>query len=649
MTDPSPDRRRQHLAAVLFADIVGYSSLSARDHEAALRLVGALQSSARVSAQEHEGRIVKFLGDGALLEFASSAMAVRAARAMAGGFAEAPTTGSPPQLRIGVHVGEVTAAEDGDLYGDGVNIAARLQQAADPGAVWVSEDVWRQLRSHQEFRFVPCGSQELKGQSGPLGAYRLEPDQKAASAPEKRPGGQRVVESLAVLPFVNMSADPEQEYFSDGIAEELLDAFAKIGSLQVAARTSSFQFKGQSPDVREVGRKLGVTAVLEGSVRKAGNRVRITAQLISSEDGFHLWSDRYDRELDDVFAVQEEIAQSIVGALKVQLPGHSRKLVRQGTEDVEAYGNYLRGRHALDRAGDEAGVRLALELFEKAIARDPEFASAYSGVAECWFKLLNEDFVPPGEALPAARRAVEQALSLDDSLSEAHLSLGQLLREEYDWIGTEREIEKAIELKPSTARGRERLSMLRLTLGRMNETVELLREAEVLDPLSVRTSSNLAFAYAALADYENARKQSLRTLELAPSLGHAHGVLAVALAELGERDSALEHMRKAIELSPDQPSHVSDLAYIHAATGDRESALRYLAEARNAGVRPGLLAQAWIRLGEAEEALKCLDEIDTMPSTFYASLRIPEFQPVHGDPRFRRVFERVGLSPDFSN
>jgi TolB-like protein len=397
---------------------VGYSALSARDHQAALRLVGSFQSTARTAAEAHEGRVVKFLGDGVLVEFASSGMAVRAAQAMTREFADgpAPSSGSPPRLRIGVHVGEVAAAEDGDLYGDGVNVAARLQQAADPGAVWVSEDVWRQLRAHREFRFVSCGDHDLKGQSGPIRAYRLESDEPVRS-PAQASGADRVIESLAVLPFVNMSADPEQEYFSDGIAEELLDAFAKIQPLRVAARTSSFQFKGLSLDVREVGRKLGVAAVLEGSVRKSGNRVRITAQLIGSEDGFHLWSDRYDRELEDIFAVQEEIAQSIVGALKVRLPGGSRTLVRKSRSDEEAYNLYLRGRHALQQ-GLEASLKLALELFEKAIERDPSFAGAYSGVADALLQLTNGDFIPREKSVPRAREAVERALTLDRGPNE---------------------------------------------------------------------------------------------------------------------------------------------------------------------------------------------------------------------------------------
>src|SRR5438309_30390 len=364
----------RHLAAVWFADIAGYSARAAEDERGALQLVEILQTLARDAVQRHEGRIVKFMGDAILAEFPSTEMAVRAAGVLNEEFAEQSAgTGHAHDLRIGIHVGDVAVGADGDLYGDGVNAAARIQQAAEPGQVVLSEDVWRQLRGRTEFQFQSLGDRSFKG-VGSIGLYvvslkkGLRTPSVGAELEKPRTGEERKgrIRSVAVLPFADLSAERDQEYFSDGVAEEILDALTKIGGLHVPARTSCFAFRGASIDAREVGKRLGVEALLEGSIRKAGNRLRITVQLIDARNGYHLWSERFDREIQDIFAIQDEIASSVIGAFGLSVTERDKRhFLKQSTTDVAAYDFYLRGRKFFQKWTRQS-IGFARQMFERA-------------------------------------------------------------------------------------------------------------------------------------------------------------------------------------------------------------------------------------------------------------------------------------------
>jgi adenylate cyclase len=307
------------LVALWFADIAGYSSHAAEDESGALRLIEILQVLSRETVSQYRGRVVKFAGDAVLAQFPSTELAVRAAIALSVSYRErSAATDRAQNLRIGVHLADVAVAPDGDLYGDGVNAAARIQEAAEPGQVLISQDVWRQLRGRRQFHFEPLGDRSLKG-IGVISLYVVDVETDTTRVPassitrDRRPSEKAThsIRSLAVLPFADLSADRDQEYFGDGIAEEILNVLAKIGGLHVPARTSCFAFRGLNLDAREIGQRLGVEALLEGSVRKAGQRLRISVQLIDARNGFHLWSERFDREVADVFAIQDEIASSV--------------------------------------------------------------------------------------------------------------------------------------------------------------------------------------------------------------------------------------------------------------------------------------------------------------------------------------------------
>ena len=314
-----------HLVALWFADIAGYSERAAKDERGALQLIEILQALSRSIVQRYEGRVVKFLGDAVLAEFPSTEVAVRAAAALSQQYADqSARTGRAHNLRIGVHVGDVAVDADGDLYGDCVNAAARIEAAVDPGQVVVSEDVWRQIRGREGLRFEALGNRSLKG-VGLIDLFAVTLQESLTASGTSDAGGERPdqrkekIRSIAVLPFADLSAERDQEHFSDGVAEEILNALTKVEGLHVPARTSCFAFRGASLDARDIGKRLGVETLLDGSIRKAGKRVRISVQLVDVSNGYLLWSQRFDREIEDIFAIQDEIARSVLESLGLAL------------------------------------------------------------------------------------------------------------------------------------------------------------------------------------------------------------------------------------------------------------------------------------------------------------------------------------------
>src|SRR5438094_5302968 len=376
------------LAAVWFADVVGYSARAAEDERGALQLVEILQALSRETVRRYDGRIVKFIGDAVLAEFPSTALAVQAGAALSKAYLEqSVATGHSHSLTVGVHAGDVAVSLEGDLYGDTENAAARIQEAAEPGQVAVSQDVWRQLRGRREFYFEPLGDRSLKG-IGPIGLYAATVEDTEITSPQSihqrkksEEETKKTIRSLGVLPFADLSAERDQEYFGDGIAEEILNALAKVGALHVAARTSCFAFRGTSIDAREIGRRLGVEVLLEGSIRKAGNRVRISVQLIDAQNGYHLWSERFDREIEDIFAIQDEIARSVIDALDLSVTQHEeRRFLKASTRNGEAREYYLRARTRCQR-WTRQNMEFARQMFLRAVAIDSDFASAWAGLA----------------------------------------------------------------------------------------------------------------------------------------------------------------------------------------------------------------------------------------------------------------------------
>src|SRR5438094_4270395 len=423
---PLPHR----LAAIWFADVAGYSARATEDEFGALQLIEILQALSREIVGRYEGRIVKFIGDAILAEFPSTALAVQAGAALSNAYLErSAATGHSHRLTVGVHVGDIAVSSEGDLYGDTVNAAARIQETAEPGQVVVSQDVWRQLRGRREFYFEPLGDRSLKG-VGSIGLYVATVKDSEVGSPQSIPQGneseeerKKTIRSLGVLPFADLSAERDQEYFGDGISEEILNALARVGALHVAARTSCFAFRGTSIDAREIGRRLGVEALLEGSIRKAGNRVRIGVQLIDARNGYHLWSERFDRDIEDIFAIQDEIARSVIDALSLSLTQREeRRFLKASTRNGEAREYYLRARTRCQRWTRQS-IELAREMFERAAELDPHFAAAWAGLATAHVYLFDWGGGDPD--LQKAHNASARALELDPELADAHVAAGQ--------------------------------------------------------------------------------------------------------------------------------------------------------------------------------------------------------------------------------
>ncbi len=424
---------QRKLAAILAADVVGFSRLTGTDEERTLARLRALRSDLiDPTIAVHRGRMVKRTGDGALVEFRSVVDAVRCAIEVQAAMVER-NAGLPPErrieFRIGIHLGDVVEESDGDLMGDGVNIAARLEGVAKPGAIYLSEDAYRQVRARLDLAVSDLGETKLKNIAEPMRIYSLQVGLAAQAQPspatQTEPSGRLALPdkpSIAVLPFTNMSGDPEQEYFADGMAEDIITALSRFNQLFVIARNSSFTYKGRAVDVKQIGRELGVRYVLEGSVRKSGNRVRITGQLIDAASGAHLWADRFDGELEDIFDLQDQVTASVVGAIAPKLEqAEIERAKLKPTESLDAYDCYLRGIAAF-HLFTSAGNKEALAFFSRAFELDPEFAAAYGMAARCYAQRKGFGWIShlESESAEASRLARKAAsLSQDDAVALA--------------------------------------------------------------------------------------------------------------------------------------------------------------------------------------------------------------------------------------
>jgi serine/threonine-protein kinase len=453
--------------------------------------------------------------------------------------------------------------------------------------------------------------------------------------------------SIAVLPLANRSADPENEYFSDGMTEEIINALAKLHDAQVASRTSSFAFKGKEVDVREVGEKLGVATVLEGSVRKVGNRIRLTAQLIDVASGYNLWSETYDRQLEDVFAIQDEVSRAIVEALKLKLAGARPQLVVPTTGNLEAYTLYLKGRFFFNKFS-EPDLRKGLELFQQALQEDPGYARAYAGIADCWSNLA-DDWVVPEDAYPRAKAAAARALELEPSLADAFTSIGKVLCwHEWDFEGAERELRRAVELNPNLAEAHFVLGSTLPAVGKLDEAIEEMRKALILDPLAPHHSRWLGRFLLYAHDYAGVMEQSRKTLELDPSYFQACLDMGSAYLAQGRPEDALEWYRRGQSLSSSVRSYDALLVRALAGLGELEEAQAIMQrledESKRTYVRAEILAMGYAALGDHDGAFARLESALKARSAGLIYLHIdPGYQPLSSDPRFAALIRKVGV------
>ncbi|HYL38309.1 MAG TPA: tetratricopeptide repeat protein [Bryobacteraceae bacterium] len=466
-------------------------------------------------------------------------------------------------------------------------------------------------------------------------------------------GEPREISSVAALPFVNMSADPADEYFSDGLTEELIHALAGVEGLRVAARTSAFQFRGKSHDIRKIGRQLRVGTVLEGSVRKDGDRLRVTAQLNNTNDGCHLWSETYDRAMTQVFAIQQEIAQAIVNTLRIKAAQkRDRQLVSYHTQNVEAHDLYLRGRYFWNKRGAHE-IQKSIEYFGGAIEKDPRYALAYTGLADAYASLgfsFDAGILSPTEAVPKAKAAISKALQLNDGLAEAHLSLAFVrFLYDWDWAGAESEFCRAIELDPLYAHAHHWYSHYLLAMGRVEESLEESWRAIEIEPLDAILNTHLGWHHLYSNQHDLAIEQLRRALEVHPGYFHSRREIGRAYTQKGMYRQAIASLHKALRQSKEDGFTLASLGYAYAAAGRRDDARRVLDEIRGLSGRryisPYFAAAIHAGLGEPDLAFAHLDEAwrERADALVYLTTE-PMFDSLHSDSRFTSLMKRMGLS-----
>ncbi len=549
-------RVERRLAAVLAGDVAGYSRLMGADEEGTLKRLNAHRREfLEPKIAEHRGRIVKRTGDGILIEFASAVDAGRCAVEIQRGMDQRNRTAAPDQridLRIGIHVGDIII-EEGDIFGDGVNIAARLEGIAEPGGICVSDDTYRQMRDKLDIEFEDAGEQQLKNISRPVRVYHVKFDESRVPQPVAPALALPNKPSIAALPFQNMSGDPEQDYFCDGMVEDIITGLSRIRWLFVIARNSSFIYKGRSVDLKQVGRELGVRYVLEGSVRKAANRVRITAQLIETETGAHLWAERFDRPLDDIFAVQDEITLSVVGAIEPSLrSAEIERVKRKRPENLDAYDLVLRALPDVYVAMPKEAAK-ALPLLEEAVALEADYAGAHGFLAWC-HEIL---FVRAGfkdedrdAAIGHARAAV--AFGRDDATA---LALGAFVISmvEHDRGTAFDAFERALALSPSSSFTLFFGSVALCWAGEAERAIEWAEHALRLspfDPLNLFAYTALAVGHFQHGRYEEAAIAARRAVQSNPNFSVTNSLLVAPLARLGRLEEAKAVAARVLALQP---------------------------------------------------------------------------------------------------
>ncbi len=574
---------------------------------------------------EHQGRIVKLTGDGMLVEFPSVVNAVACAADIQRRMRER-NAGVPEdrriEFRIGINLGDIIF-DDNDIYGDGVNVAARIESIARPGGVAVSGTVRDHIGKNLDLVFEDMGEQVLKNIDRPVRVYNVDlfpavpvpqvaPPGKAESAAREKP-------SIAVLPFNNMSGDAEQEYFSDGITEDIITDLSKISGLFVVGRNTVFTYKGKAVKLQDVAAELGVKFILEGSVRKAGQRVRITGQLIDGKDGGHIWADRFDRDLTDIFAIQDEITHTIVEQLKVKLlPAEKKAIAQTPTENVEAYTFYLRGRQFLHRHSRSYYI-LAKRMFSKAVELDPLYARAYSGIADCdsFLSLHYYEKIPVESILATSAKAID----LESGLAEAHASRALALWLSERTTEAEAEYERAIALDPNSFEAHYFYGRSSFAQGKLDHATLLFERALAIKPDDYQVQLLLPSMYRSLGRAADAKAAAARGIDLAqrelvanPENPRPACLGAIALADLGENTRAKEWASRALAIDPDDILTQYNVACMYSVLGESEAAFdlleRLLPHANHE-------AKAWARHDS-------------------------DLVPLHGDPRWQRVLELTG-------
>jgi adenylate cyclase len=617
----------------MFTDMVGSTALAQTDEAEALRLRDEQEQLVRPLFAAHEGREIKSMGDGYLADFDSALRAVQCAIDIQQRLHERNLQSgrSPLSLRIGIHLGDVEA-RGADIFGDSVNIASRIEPLAEPGGICVTEPVFGQVRNKIPNKLERLPPTALKGLHASIDIYRVVLPWTGQDSPSENSGPT----GIAVLPFANISPDPKDEYFADGLTEELINVLSQFRELRVISRTSVMLYKATPKSASQIGVELGVASILEGSVRKAGTRLRITAQLIDARSDRHLWARTYQQELDDVFAIQAGIAKQVAEALKIELRAtESARLETRPVVRPESYLAYLKGRSLIQQQFSEAGLREAKARFEEAISLDDRNAAAHSGLADvAWLSASWYPTVPGATWKNAARASAARAIELDPNLAEAHASLALGWWADCDMVAAEREFRIALSLNPSyspahrwyaelledEARTDEavvehslaeatdplspitlfRFALLLVLLGRLEEALTKIRKLGEVEPGSSRYHGILAQYYFHNSELERSLEEAEKVLEVEPESQYTRIYRALICAHSGDSDKAKDLLRKEEEMRPETPFNALFIGEVYGVIGELDDCFRWLDRARELGS----VEVGWLRLGAGAKAIR---------------------------------------------
>jgi len=633
----------------MFTDMVGYTALGQRNEALSLTLVEEQRKLIRPILAKHNGREVKTIGDAFLVEFLSAMDAVRCAYDIQRVVREFNLSLAPDKrihLRIGLHLGEVVES-NGDISGDAVNVASRIEPLAEDGGVCITRQVYDHVNNKVDFHLLNLGPKSLKNVVKPVEVLKLLMpwDETATHAPTMLDRKR-----IAILPFANMSPDAGDSYFADGITEEIISTVSGIGGLRVVSRTSAMGYRNTTKPLKDIGKELEVGSVLEGSFRKVGSKIRVTAQLIDVTNDEHLWAQSYDRELGDVFSVQTDVARQVADALRVKiLPGEESRIAKAPTDSPQAHSLYLKGKYYWNRRSREDLLE-ALRLFTEAIKLDPGYSLAYSGAADCYLVLGNHRYVPFQEAFSRAKEYASKAVELDQSSAEAHASLGQAtLSHDREAAAAAREFEKAIELSPSYATAYHWYGISLMRWSHLQGALEKALRAQELDPLSPQIVSFVGFCYVYLGKYDLAERQQFRALELHHDFIPAIANLRYSYLVAGKYTDAEKWTSEYLRVSKDELGTKFFLAAVYALAGREAEARKAMAEAE-ALPNPTNLDRRYqaiykVALGDFEGAIR-LAELDyDDQADWLGEIAIdPLFEPIRNDSRIQTIMKRVGVS-----
>jgi adenylate cyclase len=657
--------QQRQLAAVMFTDIEGYSAVMQKDEDRAITLRTRHREILDKEHKRFDGRIVQYYGDGTLSVFQSAVLAVECALAMQLSFRREPEV----PVRIGIHIGDIVL-DDTAIFGDGVNLASRIESLSIPGSVLISDKVNDEITNHTHLKTISTGAYQFKNIKRKVEVFALdhvalvrpEPGSlKGKTEDKKIPAGIPIqntpVKSIAVLPFVNMSNDPEQEYFSNGIAEEILNSLASLDELKVAGRSSSFQFNTKSTSLREIGEKLGVNTVLEGSVRKQGKRLRVTVQLVNVEDGFHLWSERYDRNAEDIFAIQDEVATAVTEKLKVTLLEKDRsKRVKAHTQNPEAYELYLKGRFHINKRG--ASIMTGIHCFQLAIDLDPGFALAHTGFGDAVLMGAFYGFLRPSEVVHRAKEAALKAMELDPTLCEPYCTLGCYYTcFEWDWKEAEKYYMKSLEINPKYTQAHYWYGNLYLAWvkGDVFRAETHARIAIELEPHSALCYSLYASILHTGGKYEEAYNACRKALELDPDAFLARLYCGWSYLSLKRYEEAIKTFEALERDSKGHHFAKNALAVAYAITWKFNKAREIIRELKDKSAKEYVahtvtgIAAAY--LDDLDEAFWFLDKAFADRDPLLIAIKHESWVPenLREDERFQQLLERVGFPEEVNS